>query len=225
MNIVLLCNRSKPEVDQVAEIIASFGNVVTLSDKVPEVEFFSQFDLGVSYFYRHILKPEHIKAVRMGLINCHISLLPRGRGADPAVWSIVNKFPAGVTMHWIDAGIDTGPIIAQMETNKFNTDTWETLYNRLSRDMLDLFKMAWPVLEKFRFTTNLKSQSREGWMNHRKSDALALDDLAARFGPTLAHDFVDVLRARTFPGKPSAYLFDHTDGKKIYVRVTLEKEA
>ena len=223
MNIVLLCNRSKPEVNQVAEIIASYGNVVTISGAAPDVDFFFYFDLGVSYFYRHILKPEHIKAVRMGLVNCHISLLPRGRGADPAVWSIVNKFPAGVTMHWIDAGVDTGPIIAQMETNKFDTDTCETLYKRLSQDMLDLFKMTWPVLEKFRFTTNLRSQGRDGWMNHRKIDTVVLDDLETRYGKFNAREFVDILRARTFPGKPSAYITD-SDGKKIYVRVTLEKE-
>lgn len=223
MNIVLLCNKSKSEVRVVYNIIASYGHAVTISDDKPDEKFLSQFELGVSWFFRHLLKPEHIKAVTRGVINNHIGYLPTGRGADPAVWSIVNTEPAGVTMHWIDAGIDTGPIIAQRKTESFPTDTWGDLYPRLVNDMLHLFEDTWKYLEETDFQPKVLTQ-RDGETAKRSIDAFVIDDLETKFGRGVARAFVNQLRSRTFPGKPGCYIRD-TDGKKIYVRVTLEKES
>lgn len=223
MNIILLCNRSKPEVDQVAGTIASYGHKVTLSDVAPNEEFLKEFDLGVSWMYRKVLKPEHIKAVRLGIINNHPSYLPHGRGADPSVWSIANGEPAGVSMHWIDEGIDTGPIIAQREVASYSTDTWEDLYVRLAFGMFLLFSETWPLLEECNFKVPGVKQG-DDYPARRKIDVNNLDNLERSFGKGVARKFVNTLRARTFPGKPSAYITDD-DGKKIYVRVTLEKEV
>lgn len=48
------------------------------------------------------------------LFNIHFSLLPRLRGCNTSIWPILNRDTHhGVTLHWIDAGMDTGPIIDQ----------------------------------------------------------------------------------------------------------------
>jgi methionyl-tRNA formyltransferase len=53
-------------------------------------------------------------AASIGAINVHPSLLPAHRGADPLFWSYFeNDATTGVTLHWIDAGLDTGDVIAQ----------------------------------------------------------------------------------------------------------------
>ena len=62
----------------------------------------------------------------------------------PNVWSIIEETPAGVTLHYIDAGVDTGDIIAQRDVQQTELDTGETLYHRLEQASVELFKEAWP---------------------------------------------------------------------------------
>ena len=59
--------------------------------------------------------PESVFSVpRLGSINIHYSRLPEYRGGSPLLWQIVNgETQGGVTIHFIDPGIDTGPIIEQ----------------------------------------------------------------------------------------------------------------
>ena len=52
----------------------------------------------------------------LGILNVHPSLLPAGRGPDPVFWTFRRGEPiTGVTVHQMDAGFDTGPIVAQAE--------------------------------------------------------------------------------------------------------------
>jgi len=51
---------------------------------------------------------------RHGAINIHYSLLPAYRGGSPLLWQVVSgETRGGVTIHYIDAGIDTGPVLRQ----------------------------------------------------------------------------------------------------------------
>ena len=53
---------------------------------------------------------------RLGILNVHPSLLPVGRGPEPVFWSLRRGEPVtGVTVHRMDAGFDTGPIVAQAQ--------------------------------------------------------------------------------------------------------------
>jgi methionyl-tRNA formyltransferase len=52
---------------------------------------------------------------RIGTLNCHYGLLPRYRGMNVAEWAIYQDDPVGVTIHWVDPGIDTGAIAAREE--------------------------------------------------------------------------------------------------------------
>lgn len=61
-----------------------------------------------------ILKPVVISVPPLGCINVHPALLPRYRGVAPSYWMLKNRERfAGVTIHYIDEGIDTGDIITQ----------------------------------------------------------------------------------------------------------------
>jgi methionyl-tRNA formyltransferase len=64
--------------------------------------------------FPYLLPPSLLAVARAGGINLHFSLLPRHRGPDPLVWTYLHDDrETGVTVHWIDAGADTGDIIAQ----------------------------------------------------------------------------------------------------------------
>lgn len=71
-------------------------------------------DLGVSISFGQIFKPNTIHILPKGLINLHASLLPTYRGLMPNFWVLLNREKeTGITIHYIDEGIDTGRIIFQ----------------------------------------------------------------------------------------------------------------
>ncbi len=72
------------------------------------VENQDEADLLISYDW-----PKKIDLKGKPGINMHISLLPYNRGTDPNFWSWLDGTPKGVTIHWMDDGIDTGPIAVQ----------------------------------------------------------------------------------------------------------------
>jgi methionyl-tRNA formyltransferase len=101
----------------------------------------------VSYGYRHILAPEVFSLAGRAAVNLHISLLPWNRGADPNLWSFVEGTPKGVTIHHIDAGIDTGDIIAQRRVEFTIEATLAQTYDRLDREVVELFTQTWSAIE------------------------------------------------------------------------------
>jgi methionyl-tRNA formyltransferase len=69
--------------------------------------------LCVASFPR-LLPPSVRAGARRGGLNLHPSLLPRHRGSDPLFWTYyADDAEAGVSVHWLDDGADTGPLIAQ----------------------------------------------------------------------------------------------------------------
>ena len=58
-----------------------------------------------------IIKESVIHECNLGIINVHPGLLPEIRGNNPYVWAILEGKAQGVTVHFIDKGVDTGPIL------------------------------------------------------------------------------------------------------------------
>ena len=73
-------------------------------------------DLIVVYYFPQILKTALLQTPRLGVLNCHPSLLPRYGGPNPTFWMIKNgESVAGITIHVMTEKIDAGDIIAQQE--------------------------------------------------------------------------------------------------------------
>lgn len=71
-------------------------------------------DLAVVVAYGRLLKADVLSVPRLGSLNVHFSLLPKYRGAAPVQWALVKgETQTGVTLFWLDEGMDTGPIQAQ----------------------------------------------------------------------------------------------------------------
>lgn len=58
-----------------------------------------------------ILGPDVLAIPRIGTLNAHPGWLPDYRGVDVVAWSLHNGDAPGATVHWVDAGVDTGDII------------------------------------------------------------------------------------------------------------------
>lgn len=90
-------------------------------------------DLMVLAAFGQILRPEVLAIPTHGCLGVHASLLPRWRGAAPIAAAIRHgDAETGITLMLTDAGMDTGPIIAQRELAIAPDDTTATLTTRLA---------------------------------------------------------------------------------------------
>jgi methionyl-tRNA formyltransferase len=91
-------------------------------------------DLLVSAAHSRLIRPEELVVPRIGAIGIHPSLLPRYRGSHPLWWALKNgEGEVGVTIYRLDAGIDTGNILAQRSYRVLADDTFESLYQKAVR--------------------------------------------------------------------------------------------
>jgi len=92
-----------------------------------------RLDVAVVAAYGRILPPDVLSAPRLGCLNVHASLLPRWRGAAPIQWAIASgDAETGVCLMQMEAGLDTGPVLALRRTPILPEDTSETLHVRLA---------------------------------------------------------------------------------------------
>lgn len=91
-------------------------------------------NLIVSVYFNQILKDFVIDTANKGVINIHPAYLPDYKGVSPVFWSLANgeKY-AGVTVHYINKGIDTGNIIAREKVKIARFDTEDSLYWRIGK--------------------------------------------------------------------------------------------
>ncbi len=74
-------------------------------------------DLALVVAYGRILKSGVLSSTKLGFLNAHFSLLPKYRGAAPVQWSLVKgETKTGVSLFWLDEGMDTGPVQSMTET-------------------------------------------------------------------------------------------------------------
>ena len=112
--------------------------------KIPPFKVFKQSDFILSFGFRKIITENILKKLKKPIFNIHLSYLPFNRGAHPNFWSFIENTPAGVSIHKIDKGIDTGNIILRkkisfnINLNKFST--FKKTYNYLFLQAEQLFK-------------------------------------------------------------------------------------
>lgn len=88
-------------------------------------------DLFVSMSFDQIMKSDIINLAPQGFINCHAGALPFYRGRNPLNWALINGEPSfGVTVHYIDVGIDSGDIIVRRLVDIAQDDTYADLLEK-----------------------------------------------------------------------------------------------
>lgn len=131
------------------------------TDKITDIPKY--YDIVISYGYSHIIPKKLISgAGGVPIVNLHISYLPYNRGADPNLWSHVEGTPKGVTIHYVDEGIDTGDIIVQKEVQFDENDTLKTSYTKLHSEIQELFKKNWYSIQIGRFGNKGIKQKSNG---------------------------------------------------------------
>lgn len=137
--------------------LESFGDRVWQSKDAIDRDYVVRqgTDILVSYGYRHIIGGDVLDRLDGRAVNLHVSYLPWNRGVHPNLWSFIEDTPKGVTIHFIDSGIDTGDIVAQREVSFTGFGTLATSYEHLREEVEALFREVWPAI-------------RDGTAHHRK---------------------------------------------------------
>jgi methionyl-tRNA formyltransferase len=117
----------------------SFGIPVLQPPRVKEQFFLDTLsslkpDMIVVAAFGQILPKAIIDFPPLGCLNIHPSLLPKYRGAAPLNWSIIRgETRTGVTIMFMDEGMDSGDILTQEETPIGNSETYGELHDRLAK--------------------------------------------------------------------------------------------
>ena len=177
-----------------------------------------ELDLVLLAWWPYIIKKSLRQIPRLGSLNFHPSYLPNNRGKHYNFWTIVEDVPFGVTIHWVDQGIDAGDIAFQSLIDKSWGDTGETLYHRAQREMLRLFKRKFPEIKRGRIPREPQDLSQGSFHKSSELEEASRIELDKNYR---ARDLLNILRARTFRPHPGAWFVD--DGEKYEVRVKISK--
>jgi methionyl-tRNA formyltransferase len=124
----------KGKVDPLKEAAQEVGLPVFQPRKMKEPEVYEQMkkvapDLAILAFVTDIVPGRVLSLPRLGSICYHPSLLPRHRGASAINWAVIDgDVKTGLTIFWVDEGIDTGDILLQKEVEIGPDETTGAVY-------------------------------------------------------------------------------------------------
>lgn len=113
----------------------------------------AQVDLVVLAGFMRVLKGEFLHAFEGRIVNIHPSLLPSFPGL--ASWKQAHDYGVkvtGCTVHFVDAGVDAGPIIGQQTVPVLDTDTPDTLHQRIHAAEHELYPRCLAALARGEIT-------------------------------------------------------------------------
>jgi methionyl-tRNA formyltransferase len=174
--------------------------------------------LGVLAWWPHLLKGPVLALPELGWLNLHPGYLPYNRGKHPNFWCLVDGTPCGAALHFIDRGVDTGPVVARACIETSWEDTGESVHRKCRELAVQLFKDNFDAL--LRGSLEPVPQAMGEGSAHRATDIEAASKIELDKTYT-ARQLLNLIRARMFPPHPTAFF--NEDGKTYSVRVIIEE--
>lgn len=121
------------------QIVLLKGDRAKWDDQLRRAIYGRQPDLVVSAGFMKILGPAVLRDFEGRIINTHPALLPNFPGAHAVRDALAaGATETGTTIHFVDAGVDTGAVIAQRSVEILDTDNEESLHERIKIQERDL---------------------------------------------------------------------------------------
>ena len=132
-------------------------------------------DLIIVYSMSHLLCKEIIEIPKLGIFNLHPSLLPKYRGPNPLFWTYYNQDKiAGMTLHYIDQGEDTGDIIFQKEVKVklgLEIEILQEKFNAIGSELI------FRLIETLKQGESLPRKSQNNYGNSKRANNLSNKEL------------------------------------------------
>lgn len=159
--------------------------------------------------WSQIASQEVLESTSRGVLGMHPTLLPEGRGRAAVPWAIIKGLSkTGVTLFALDRGVDTGPIVDQVEIPLARDETATTLYAKVNAAHRMLMRKAWPSLSSG--TCELRDQDESlatEWPGRRPEDGEIKANMSIAEVDALVRGVT-----RPYPGA----FWDH-DGRRLRV--------
>lgn len=177
----------------------------------------NSFDVVFSLHCKQIFPTTLVNNVTC--INVHPGYNPYNRGWYPQVFSIINKLPAGVTIHLMNSEIDHGPIIYQEKIPTHEHETSFDIYQKVIAKEKEMLKTHFSNLVFGNYKTfNAKHNGNYNSItDFNNLCELNLDNTAS------LKEHIDLMRALSHDKFKNAY-FISSDGKKNYITITITTE-
>lgn len=175
-------------------------------------------DLGLLAWWPKLIKEPLLSFPSEGFINTHPSLLPYNRGKHYNFWAIVEESPFGVTLHRVDLGVDTGDILAQREVSYGWLDNGGSLYVKAQVAMVALFCDSYPELRIGGLKSTPQDNARSSCHHSSEIELASRVNLNATYS---GRELLNLLRARTFAGKPGCWFED--GGTRYEITIDIKK--
>jgi dTDP-4-amino-4,6-dideoxyglucose formyltransferase len=234
MNILVICD-NKPVLASFKAIVAQtefaqhqFSYGTTLKEEADESSSFinvqkeyrekiiDRYALVLSLHCRQIFPAELVEATRC--VNIHPGYMPFNRGWYPQVFCILNKQPAGATIHEMDERTDHGPAIARQEVPVMPWDTSLDVYKKIIAAEQQLLKDNLVGIINGNYqTTELPDPGKLNTISDFRALCKLNRDLVMNLG-----EAIDLLRALTHPPYNNAYFIDRQTNRKVFVEIKLK---
>jgi len=179
----------------------------------------SRPDIVLSVHFPYVFSDELLQLPILGTLNLHPALLPYNRGWHTPSWAIHDGTPYGATLHWVDEGLDTGPIVLQRELSVKASDTANSLYQRVLALELQLLRQAMPQLVTGKLASR---EQKDPGTSHNRRELDTLRDLKRNYGQVAADIIRDLRALTTNSWGEAAFLED--GGERLLVRVETRLE-
>jgi methionyl-tRNA formyltransferase len=182
-----------------------------------------ELDYIVCVHFPYMLRRPVLDTAGRGVLNLHPSYLPYNRGWHTPTWAILDDTPAGASLHYVDESLDTGDIVYQRHAAIDPADTAHTLYGKLKKLEVEVFREGWQQIRDG--SASGTPQSVGHATAHRRQSL---------FDPTVqrleldavvrTRDLLRQLRALTTNRLDEAAYFE-TGTQRFRVQVTITPEA
>ncbi|MBR4982999.1 MAG: methionyl-tRNA formyltransferase [Lachnospiraceae bacterium] len=133
-------------------------------------------ELFVVAAFGQILSKEILDMPKFGCVNIHASLLPKYRGAAPIQWAILDgEKETGVTIMQMNEGLDTGDMLTKVVVPIEDTDTGESLFDKLAEAGAKLLIETIPQIEAGELTPQPQDDSLSTYAKMIKKEMGLID--------------------------------------------------
>lgn len=135
-----------------------------------------------------LLRKSMLEIPRIGTVNCHMGPLPRYRGMDVVEYPVLEnrllEEGVGLTLHFMNRGIDTGPIVMQRRVDPRPHETFPILRHRMERQMAELMVEGIARLQQGKVVPQPQrlEDGRQYFVMHPRIHALAVEKLRGVVG-------------------------------------------
>jgi len=176
------------------------------SEAAKEVVREHSIDVLLVMGWPELLDEETLDIPEIGCVGRHLSMLPKRRGRTPVAWALIHGMDeTGVTLFWLDTGVDSGPIVNQWPVSISREDHANDLHEKCTDVTIEMLnEETLPAFREGRFPREPQDHSRATYTHPRRPDMGLIDWTDSA---TKCHNFI---RGQSHP-YPGAFTYHKMD--------------